>query len=117
MFDITTWKLSILEHLKQFTKNNKVKQVIKFINLDDIKNDNKLDNFLKDIFIMFNNFYECKNQIRLDYSVLGYEQSNYDSYFIGKSKFILDFNLCLETSKVNISDTETDKNILNLFNQ
>ena len=66
---------------------------------------------------MFNNFFGCKNQIRLDYRVQGYEKSNYDSNFIGQDKFILDFNVCLETSQINIPNTETDKNILHIFRQ
>ena len=108
MHDKSTWKLSVLEHLKEFNKNNKAILKVHDENLDNILKNKNLSNFIKDIFIQFNKYYECNGIMKFDYSVLGdSEKLIEDLYFIEKGCFLFDYEVYLEKTKITIPDTGT----------
>ena len=108
MHDKSTWNLSVLEHLKEFNKNNKAILKVHDENLDNILKNKNLSNFIKDIFIQFNKYYECNGIMKFDYSVLGdSEKSIEDLYFIEKGCFLFDYEVYLEKTKITIPDTGT----------
>ena len=108
MHDKSTWKLSVLEHLKEFNKNNKAILKVHDENLDNILKNKNLSNFIKDIFIQFNKYYECNGIMKFDYSVLGdSEKLIEDLYFIEKGCFLFDYEVYLEKTKITISETGT----------
>ena len=81
MFDKSAWSSSVAKHLEQFNENNKSIHKIMKISLDEIKKDDNIDDFIKQIFIEFNEFYKCNNQIILYYNISA-ERSidmNYDN--------------------------------------
>ena len=108
MHDKSTWNLSVLEHLKEFNKNNKAILKVHDENLDNILKNKNLSNFIKDIFIQFNKYYECNGIMKFDYSVLGdSEKLIEDLYFIEKGCFLFDYEVYLEKTKITIPDTGT----------
>ena len=108
MHDKSTWKLSVLEHLKEFNKNNKAILKVHDENLENILKNKNLSNFIKDIFIQFNKYYECNGIMKFDYSVLGdSEKLIEDLYFIEKGCFLFDYEVYLEKTKITIPDTGT----------
>ena len=118
MYDISTWNLSVLEHLKQFNKNNKTISKTEEIKINDIIKNNKMSDFIKDIFIQFNQHYECNDILLFNYSVSGSSKKpNEDLYYIKKDVFLFDYGVYSENTIINVPDTETDKNILHLFEQ
>ena len=108
MYDKSTWELSILEHLEQFNENNKSKHKIEQINIEQIKKNEKIDNFMKEIFIQFNNFYKCNDKISLNYTTSA-ERSNDIIDNTPKNELIFDYNDFVENNKIIIPDTETNE--------
>ena len=109
MFDICSWKKSILDHLEDFNGNNRPLNEIIQLSIDEVNNKYNLDDFLKQICFQFNKFYKCNNQIVLNFSTSA-ERSNYIYDNIPNNDLVLDYNLCVETNKVEIPDTETNEN-------
>ena len=108
MHDKSTWNLSVLEHLKEFNKNNKAILKVHDENLDNILKNKNLSNFIKEIFIQFNKYYECNGFMKFDYSVLSdSEKLIEDLYFIEKGCFLFDYEVYLEKTKITIPDTGT----------
>ena len=117
MHDISTWNLSVLEHFKQFNKNNKTFSKTEEVKINDIIKSKKMSDFIKDIFIQFNQHYECNDILLFNYSVSGSPKPNKDLYYTKKDVFVLDYSVYSENTIINVPDTETDKNILHLFEQ
>ena len=116
MHDISTWNSSVLEHLKQFKKNNKTISKTEEVKLNDIIKSKKMSDFIKDIFVQFNQHYECNDILLFNYSVSGSSKKrNEDLYYTKKDVFLFDYNVYSENTIINVPDTETDKNILHLF--
>jgi len=108
MFNICSWKKSILDHLEDFNENNRPSNEIIQLSIDEVNNKYNLDDFLKQICIQFNKFYKCNNQIVLNFSTSA-ERSNYIYDNIPNNELVLDYNLCVETNKIEIPDTETNE--------
>ena len=109
MFDICSWKKSILDHFEDFNGNNRPSNEIIQLSIDEVNNKYNIDYFLKQICIQFNKFYKCNNEIILDFST-SVERPNYiydDN--IPNNELVFDYNICVETNKVEIPDTETNE--------
>ena len=116
MHDKSTWNLSVLEHLKQFKKNNKYISEEKEVKLNDIIKSKTMSEFIKDILIQFNKFYKCNDIILFNYGVSGScKKANED--YIANDVLVFDYGDYLENTIINVPDTETDKKILHLFEQ
>ena len=116
MFDLSTWKLSVKEHLEKFNKNNIPKIMDKTYYLNEIKDNDTMNDFLKDIFIQYIIFYKLKS-INLYYNeaLLDSRKSDENNNYMNNDEFFLDYSICLQNTKVNVPDTETDKKLLYLF--
>ena len=116
MFDLSTWKLSVKDHLEIFNKNNIPKIMNKTYNLNEIKGNSTMNNFLKDLFIQYTIFYKLKS-INLYYheTLLGSGKSDENNNSMNNDEFFLDYSICLQNTKVNVPDTETDKKLFYLF--
>ena len=116
MFDLSTWKLSVKEHLEKFNKNNIPKIMDKTYYLNEIKENDTMNDFLKDIFIQYIIFYKLKS-INLYYNeaLLDFRKSDENNNYMSNDELILDYSICLQNTKVNVPDTETDKKLLYLF--
>ena len=108
------WNLSVLEHIKQFKENNKPKEFFETFTLDEIKNKEDLNDFIKEVFILFAKFYEC-DKITIEYNRLGFDKSKESQYQIGENQILIDYNIGLEKRRIKVPDTETDKKLLYLF--
>ena len=118
MHDKSTWNLSVLEHLKQFKKNNKFISKEKEVKLDDIIKSKTMSEFIKDIIIQFNQLYKCNDIILFNYGVSGScKNANEDLDYIGNDVIVFDYGDYLENTIINVPDTETNKKILHLFEQ
>ena len=118
MHDKSTWNLSVLEHLKQFKKNNKFISKEKEVKLDDIIKSKTMSEFIKDIIIQFNQLYKCNDIILFNYGVSGScKKSNEDLDYIENDVIVFDYGDYLENTIINVPDTETNKKILHLFEQ
>ena len=75
-----------------------------------------MNDFLKDIFIQYIIFYKLKS-INLYYNeaLLDFRKSDENNNYMSNDEFILDYSICLQNTKVNAPDTETDKKLLYLF--
>ena len=108
---------TLYKHLEKFNENNKCFQDKKK-SLEELKNDKNINDFIKDIINRFNNYYECENQIDLNFKEYGIENSNDHLKFMEENdEEILDYNVYIETSKVTIPDTETAKHLIDKFEQ
>ena len=117
LFDKKTWNLPVYKHLEQFNENNKSfpdkKQTI-----EDLKNDVNIIDFFKEIINQFINYYECDVKINLNFKQYGSEKPNDNSMSIEENnEGYLDYSAYIETSKITIPDTETDKNLIDQFEQ
>ena len=118
MHDKSTWNLSVLEHLKQFKKNNKYISEEKEVKLNDIIKSKTMSEFIKDIIIQFNLRYKCNDIIHFNYGVSGScKKANEDLDNISNDVLVFDYGDYLENTIINVPDTETDKKILHLFEQ
>ena len=118
MHDKSTWNLSVLEHLKQFKKNNKYISEEKEVKLNDIIKSKTMSEFIKDIIIQFNQCYKCNDIIHFNYGVSGScKKANEDLDNISNDVLVFDYGDYLENTIINVPDTETDKKILHLFEQ
>ena len=117
MYQSSTWNMTISDHLQEFNENNHGIKKIVGVNIEEIKNNEKMNNFIKDIFIIFNKFYKCGNNIMVKYNTVGSEQSKEELNFIDDNKILLNYKTVLETTKINIPDTEIDKNLIKIFEQ
>ena len=118
MHDKSTWNLSVLEHLKQFKKNNKYISEEKEVKLNDIIKSKTVSEFIKDIIIQYNKFYKCNDIIHFNYGVSGScKKANEDLDNISNDVLVFDYGDYLENTIINVPDTETDKKILHLFEQ
>ena len=117
LFDKKTWNLPVYKHLEQFNENNKSfpdkKQTI-----EDLKNDANIFDFFKEIINQFIKYYECDIKMNLNFEEYVLENPNDISMLIEENdEGFLDFSVYIETSKVRIPDTETDKNLIDQFEQ
>ena len=118
MHDKSTWNLSVLEHLKQFKKNNKYISEEKEVKLNDIIKSKTMSEFIKDILIQFNLSYKCNDIMLFNYGVSGScKKANEDLDNISNDVLVFDYGDYLENTIINVPDTETDKKILHLFEQ
>ncbi len=117
LIDKKTWNLPVYKHLEQFNENNKSfpdkKQTI-----EDLKNNVNIIDFFKEIINQFINNYECDVKTNLNFKEYGSEKPNDNSMFIEENnEGYLDYSAYIETSKITIPDTETDKNLIDQFEQ
>jgi len=118
MFDKTTWDLPVYKHLELFKEDNRVLSEDKKRKIDDIQKDLNMADFIKDIIFQFDKFYKGDGQLELNYLEYGSEKPNDNLMFIDENNEVfLDYSTYIETSKITIPDTETDKNVLNKFEQ
>ena len=108
MYDKSTWTLSVLEHLERFNENNKSKQKIEQISIEEINKNERIDDFMKQIFIQFNKFYKCNDQITLNYAISA-ERTNYFFDNTPNNELIFDYNDFVENNRIIIPDTETNE--------
>ena len=116
MYDISTWTLSVLEHLDQFNENNKSISEIKQLSIEEINKNEKIDDFMKQIFIQFNKFYKCNDEIILNYTTSA-ERSNDISDNIPDDELIFDYNVGVEIDRIKFPDTETIEVLFNKYKQ
>ena len=108
------WNLSVLEHLKEFNKNNiKIKR-IEFVKIEDIKNNKDLNDFIKEVFLQFFKLYKT-NEIQINYNKMCSEKHKDDLINLDGEQLLIDYNTCLERNIIKEPDTETDKRFLYLF--
>ena len=118
MFDKTTWDLPVYKHLELFKEDNRELSEDKKRKIDDIQKDLNMADFIKDIIFQFDKFYKGDGQLELNYLEYGSEKPNDNLMFIDENNEVfLDYSTYIETSKITIPDTETDKNVLNKFEQ
>ena len=117
MFDSKTWEATVPEHLKKFNGNNqRIKKTVN-VSLEEIMKDDHMNDFIKDVFTIFNRFYKCENILTLKFNTVGSEKADEDSSFIDSDKILLNYNTVLENTKITIPDTGTDKNLIKIFEQ
>ena len=64
------------------------------------------------------NYYECDIKMNLNFEEYGSEKPNDNSMFIEENnEGYLDYSAYIETYKITIPDTETDKNLIDKFEQ
>ena len=114
MYKSFPWNLSVLEHLKEFNKNNMKINKIEFVKIEDIKNNKDLNDFIKEVFFQFFKLYKT-NVIKVNYNKMGSEKSNDDLISLDDKQLLIDYNTCLERNIIREPDTETDKRFLYLF--
>lgn len=115
MYKKFPWNLSVLEHLKQFNKNNKPINKVEFVKIDDIKNNKELNDFIKNVFVQFCEFYDI-DVVKIKYNKMISEKSKFDFIELDdEEKILIDYSVCLERNIARKPDTETDKRYLYLF--
>ena len=110
-----TWNLSVLEHLKLFSKNNKPSLENKSEKLENIIKNKTLSKFIKNIFSQFNKYYKCDGVFDFDYNIFISKKSNEDPYPIGKDSLLFDYSVYLENTIITAPDTGTIKNVQHLL--
>ena len=116
MYYNKTWDLSVKDFLIEFNKNNKAVNKTITYSLKEIKENEKINDFIKEIIIQFNTIYKCNGEIKLDYNEY-YSLKQKDNSLFNEDEIELDFSVYMERNKITIPDTETDLRLLNLFNQ
>lgn len=115
MFKKNSWNISVLEHLKLFNdKNKKEKDNIEHYSLDFIKNNKDLNDFIKEVMILFSNFFDIE-EVKIDYSRTGSEKSRDNLDINDDDGISIDYGTSLRRDIIKKPDTETDKRYLYLF--
>ena len=115
MYKTISWNVSVLEHLKQFNKNNIKVNIIEFVKIDDIKKNEDLNDFIKEVFIHFSKFYKV-NDFKINYNMMGSQKVKSDLINLDDNQFLIDYTSSLKRNINRQPDTETDKRFLYLFN-
>ena len=117
MYNKKTWDLSVCEHLKQFNMKNKKINKAYEVDIDDVKQNEDFNDFIKEIFIKINKYYKLDNQITFNFKEVGSEKSKDNISFAKSDKLLFDFSVCLTNRRVTIPDTETDSRLLRYFRE
>ena len=108
------WNLSVLEHLKEFNKNNIKIKKIEFAKIEDIKNNKDLNDFIKEVFYQFSKLYKV-DEIKIDYNKMGYAKSKNDLINLDDKQLFINYSACLERNTIKEPDSEFDKRFLYLY--
>ena len=116
MYDDKTWNLCVKDHLIEFNLNKLAESKSISYSLKDIKSNKKINNFLKEIIVQFNEFYECNGKIKLDFGHFCSRKAKNNS-LLDENEIEFDFSVYVERNRINIPYSDIDIRLLNLFNQ